>query len=127
MNPSVWLGWALAVAAVVAGWAAYGWAGVVLAVTVFWLLLQFSRALRVLRIASAAPVGQVANAVMLHSRLKRGMRLPEVLVLTRALGHKLAEEGARETWAWADGAGDRVLLTLQHGRLVHWELQRAAA
>jgi hypothetical protein len=131
MNPSVLLGWGLALAAVVAGWLAYGWPGVVLAVTVvvFWLLLQFSRALRVLRIAGSNPVGRVANAVMFHSRLKRGMKLPEVLVLTRSLGRQVAEIDAQgqETWAWADDAGDEVRLTLQNGRLAQWELQRAAA
>jgi hypothetical protein len=45
---------------------------VVLAVTVvvFWLLLQFSRALRVMRRPPARPVGTVPNAVMLHARLR---------------------------------------------------------
>ena len=77
----------------VGGWLSYGGPGVALALTVivFWLLLQFSQALRTLRIASANPVGFVANAVMLNAKLKAGMRLPEVLVLTRALwagGHR---------------------------------------
>ena len=63
-------------AALAAGYVGYGWPGVVLALTVvvFWLLLQFSRALRTLRNAASGPVGQVASAVMLHSRLKAGMR-----------------------------------------------------
>ena len=45
------LGWALALAALVAGYVGYGWPGVVLAlsVVVFWMLLQFSRALRAMR------------------------------------------------------------------------------
>jgi hypothetical protein len=53
---SALVGWALAVAAVAAGYVGYGWPGVVLAVTVvvFWLLLQFSRALRVMRGPPAA-------------------------------------------------------------------------
>jgi hypothetical protein len=125
------VGWALAAAALVAGWFSYGWPGVVLAITVivFWLLLQFSRALRVLRVAGANPVGQVANAVMLHARLKPGMRLPEVLALTRSLGRKVAEDtaAATESWAWTDAGGDTVQLTLRDGRLERWELQRAAA
>lgn len=55
------LGVALAVAALGLGYTSYGWRGVVLAVTVvvFWLLLQFSQALRVLREAGARPVGTV--------------------------------------------------------------------
>ncbi len=129
MNPQALIGWALALAAVVVGWLSWGWQGVVLAVTVvvFWLLLQFNRAVRVLRIAGSNPVGSVANAVMLHAQLKKGMRLPEVLVLTRALGRQVATEGTAETWAWTDAGGDTVQLTLQNGRLTHWELQRAAA
>jgi hypothetical protein len=59
MNPVV--GWGLAVLAVAAGWLGWGWRGVVLAVTVvvFWLLLQFSRTLRVLRAAGQRPVGTI--------------------------------------------------------------------
>ncbi len=131
MNVQTLIGWALAVAAVVVGWLSWGWQGVVLAVTVvvFWLLLQFNRAVRVLRIAGSNPVGFVANAVMLQAQLKAGMRLPEVLVLTRSLGRKVAEDPATttETWAWTDTGGDTVQLTLRNGRLSHWELQRAAA
>ena len=50
-------GWALATLAVAVGWWQMGWMGVVLAitVTVFWLLLQFSRSLRVMRNAADAP------------------------------------------------------------------------
>ncbi|HZF79260.1 MAG TPA: hypothetical protein VEZ89_05665 [Rubrivivax sp.] len=128
-NP--WLGWALALAAVIAGFVSYGWKGLVLAITAiaFWLLLQFSRALRTLRDAAQAPVGLVANAVMLHSRLRTGMRLPEVLRLTGSLGRKVqapATQAADEAWLWADVAGDEVLLLLRDGRTQSWQLKRAA-
>ena len=75
MNPQI--GWTLAVVATALAWYQYGWQGVILAISVivFWLLLQFSRALRVLRQASARPVGTVPNAVMLHSKLRAGLRL----------------------------------------------------
>jgi hypothetical protein len=118
------LGWALAVAAVAAGYVGYGWKGVALAVTVvvFWLLLQFSQSLRVLRIASARPVGLVPSAVMLNARLARGMRLPDVLKLTRSLGRRVAE--TPETWAWADEAGDEVEVQLEGGRITAFELKR---
>lgn len=124
---SAWLGWALAAAAVAAGYVSYGWKGVVLAVTVafFWLLLQFSQSLRVLRIASARPVGVVPNAVMLNARLNTGMRLPQVLKLTRSLGRRVADEP--ETWAWADEAGDEVEVRLEDGRITRWELKRKPA
>ncbi len=107
------LGWALAALAVAAGYAGYGWQGVVLAVTVivFWLLLQFSRSLRVLRDAAGRPLGQVDNAVMLHARVHAGMRLPEVLKLTRSLGRKVGDEPV-EAFTWCDAAGDEVRVEL---------------
>jgi hypothetical protein len=128
-NP--WLGWSLAVAALVAGFFSYGWKGLVVAVTAiaFWLLLQFSRALRTLRDAAQAPVGTVASAVMLHSRLAAGMRLPDVLRLTRSLGRRAgaaaSAQPATETWAWADAAGDEVEVLLCDGRVHSWQLKRA--
>jgi hypothetical protein len=54
-------GWLLATAAVAVGAWQWGWRGALLGLTVvvFWLLLQFSRSLRVLREAGAAPKGSV--------------------------------------------------------------------
>jgi hypothetical protein len=118
----------LALAALVAGWLGWGWRGLVLAVTViaFWLLLQFSRTLRVLRNAAAQPVGTVANAVMLNARIKPGMRLAEVITLTCSLGRKTGD--APETFAWHDGSGDEVSVEFDvGGRCTRWELKRAAA
>jgi len=123
-NP--FIGWALAALAVAIGYAQWGWPGVVLAVTmiVFWLLLQFSRALRVLRKAGAAPMGQVPNAVMLHAKLQRGQRLPQILAFTKSLGTKLADDP--ETFEWRDAGGDAVRVELRGGKLERWTLQRAA-
>ena len=123
-NPLV--GWALAVLAVAVGYFQWGWQGVVLGVTVivFWLLLQFSRALRVLRNAGSAPVGQVPSAVMLHTKLQRGQRLPEILKFTKSLGIKLADDP--ETFEWRDAGGDAVRVELRGGRLEHWTLQRTS-
>lgn len=123
------LGWALAVAAVAVGYAVYGWPGVVLAfsVIVFWLLLQFSRALRVLRTAGSSPVGSMANAVMFNAKLSKGMRLPDVLKLTRSLGRRIGDSETPEVWAWADESGDEVQVQLQGGHVVGWQLARAAS
>ena len=121
------MGWGLALGALAVGYTGYGWRGVALAVTViiFWLLLQFSRALRALRNAAGRPVGVVDNAVMLHAKLNAGMRLPQILGLTRSLGNKLADP-PDEAFSWADAAGDSVRVQLRHGRLSAWTLQRAA-
>jgi hypothetical protein len=119
------LGWVLAVLAVAVGYAGTGWKGVVLAVTVivFWLLLQFSRSLRALRDASGRPVGAIDSAVMLHSRLHPGMRLVQILRLTRSLGRKVADDP--ETFAWRDAEGSEVRAEFRAGRLAAWRLLRA--
>jgi Flp pilus assembly protein TadB len=121
------LGWVLAVVAVGVGWQGYGWSGVALAVTVivFWLLLQFSRALRVMKKASNAPVGHVDSAVMLNAKLKSGMTLMQVISLTRSLGSKVSD--SPETWAWSDAAGARVTLTMAGAKLQSWALTRPDA
>jgi len=119
------IGWVLAVAAVAVGYAGYGWRGVLLAVTVivFWLLLQFSRALRVMRLAAQAPVGQVPSAVMLHAKLHPGMPLMAVIKLTRSLGRKVRDEP--ETFAWRDESGAEVEIEFAGGRCQVWRLTRA--
>jgi hypothetical protein len=121
------VGWALAAAAVVVGWFSYGWRGLVLAVTVisFWLLLQFSRTVRLLRRAGAAPVGHVASAVMFNAQVRRGMRLADAIALTGSLGRKLPEDP--ETFAWRDGGDDEVTVVFDRGRCTRWELRRAEA
>lgn len=127
MNREAVLGWVLAVAAVAVGYVQWGWQGVVFGLTlvVFWMLLQFSRALRAMREAAGAPVGVVPSAVMLNARLRTGMKLPQLLRLTRSLGRKAAE--SPETFEWADGSGACVRAEFEGGRLARWALRRPAA
>ena len=127
MNVHSLIGWGLALAALVSGYLAYGWPGVVLAlsVVVFWLLLQFSRALRAMRKAGQSPIGTVPSAVMLHARLKTGMRLLDLIQITRSLGEKLADEP--ETFRWTDASGASVVVELEGGRCQRWRLQRPEA
>jgi len=122
MNPFV--GWGLAVIGIAMGYALWGWRGVGLAgsVIVFWLLMQFSRAMRVMRTAGGRPIGQVASAVMLQAKMRTGMRLMDIILLTNSLGEKRAERP--ETWRWTDASGASVTVELVGGRCTRWDFQR---
>ena len=124
MNLNSMLGWALALLAVFVGWRAYGWQGVLLAVTltVFWLLLQFSRVLRAMKLAGQAPVGHVPSAVMLNAKLARGMTMMKVTGLTKSLGTKVGDSS--DTWCWRDDGGASVTVSFERGRCARWALQR---
>ena len=118
----------LGVAAV--GWMghrAYGWPGLALVAggVVMWALLHTTRMLTVLRRAAQHPIGTIASAVMLHSRLERGMTLLQVLALTRALGTQTGDrENPVEQYLWTDASDASVHCTFTHGKLAHWELLR---
>ena len=120
------LGWGLALLATALGYHFFGWRGVALAASgmVFWLLLQFSRAMRVMKAAAQSPVGTVPSAVMLNARLKAGLRLMDVLMLTRSLGEKLCDEP--ETYRWTDSSEVSVTVEFAKGHCVRWTLARPA-
>lgn len=118
------LGWALAVVAVALAYVQYGWPGALVAISavVFWLLMQFTRAMRAMRVAGSAPMGSVASAVMLNAKLKTGQRLMDVITMTRSLGEKLSD--APETYRWTDSAGVSVTVEFNNGQCVRWTLAR---
>ncbi len=122
MNPR--LGWLLAALFAFAAWRAYDWAGLAFAASaiVFWLLLQFNRAVRVMKNAAASPVGHVASAVMFHAGLVRGMTMLQIVTKTRSLGRKL--EGSDDDWRWSDDGGASAVLRFERGRLVRWQIER---
>jgi hypothetical protein len=122
--PNVVIGWVLAVAAVALGYVQWGWPGVALGVSVvvFWLLLQFSRAMRVMKMAGAAPLGHVDSAVMLHAKLSKGMTLMQILPLTRSLGVKVSD--VPEIFEWRDTSGAVLRVELVGGRCSAWALER---
>ena len=127
MNPA--LGWTLAAVALGVGWLGWGWRGIVLAFTVivFWLLLQFNRALRAMRAAAGRPIGSVASAVMLQSKLRPGMTMLQVVGLARSLGERLTPDGApRERWRWRDAGNVVVEIAFEGGKVREFELQRPA-
>ncbi len=117
--------WALAIVALIVGYRVQGWQGVILAVTIigFWLALQFSKAMRVMRVAAQRPVGSVPSAVMLHAKLHRGMKMLEVITVTRSLGREQSPKS--EVFAWHDDTGASVQATFVGGRLASWTLQRS--
>ncbi len=118
------VGWGLAALAVAAGWWGYGWPGVVMAISVvvFWLLLQFSRAMRAMKTAATAPKGRVDSAVMLNAKLKPGLTLMQVIALTQSLGERVND--SPETWAWVDDGDSRVSLVFHGAKLQSWQLTR---
>ena len=120
MNP--WVGAGLALLGLILGGVLLGWQGVIFAMTVivFWLLLQISRLMRVMKLAGAAPLGSVSNAVMLASKLHAGMKLVDLIALAGSLGVKQAPE----TFVWRDAGGDAVEVKLVKGRLAEWRLLR---
>ncbi|MCE4557358.1 hypothetical protein [Pelomonas cellulosilytica] len=121
MNP--WIGTGLALASLLVGGALLGWQGAIFATTgiVFWLLLQITRLMRIMKLAGSAPLGSVANAVMLGSQLHAGMKLVDLIALAGSLGVKQAPE----TFLWRDAGGDAVEVVLRKGRLADWRLIRA--
>jgi hypothetical protein len=124
MNKDAIFGWALGSLAVAVGYMQWGWPGVMLAITlvVFWMLLQFSRAVRAMREAAGAPVGSVESAVMLHARLRSGMTLTRLLRLAGSLGRKLEDDP--EVYEWVDASGAAVEAVFDGGRLARWALRR---
>jgi hypothetical protein len=118
------LGWLLAALFTFAAWRAYDWAGLAFAASaiVFWLLLTFNRAVRVMRNAADSPLGHVPSAVMFHAGLTRGTTMLKIVTQTKSLGRKV--EGSDDDWRWSDDGGASVVLHFERGRLVRWQLER---
>ena len=111
-------------------WRHYGAPGLLLAVLVlsFWLLLQFTKLMRLLRTVGARPLGRVPDAAALHARLKPGMAMVDVLRLTLSLGQlRTPPDTDPEQRCWADGTGQAVVGTFEHGRLASFELETTRA
>jgi hypothetical protein len=117
----------LGVVVVIVAWRGYGWPGVALAAggIVMWMLLHFTRMMKVLQRASARPVGFCDSAVMLNAKLRPGVNLLHVVAMTRAIGEQLSpKEQQPELYRWTDGSGSHVTCEFLHGKLVKWELFR---
>ena len=122
MNPV--LGWALAAAFAYVSWHVYSWPGLAMAASaiVFWLLLQFNRALRLMKKAADSPLAEVPSAVMFHAGLHEGMTMLQTVANTNSIGRKV--EGADDNWRWSDPGGSSVVLHFERGRLKRWQIER---
>ena len=112
---------------VVVAYRGYGWMGVGLVVTgiVTWMLLHFTRMMKVLQRASNRPIGYCDSAVMLNARLRPKMNLMHVVAMTRAMGEQLSEKEAQpEVFRWTDGSASHVTCEFAAGKLVKWALER---
>lgn len=108
-------------------WRSMGWQGVfaVAGGLMMWLLLHYTRIVKVMSRAAERPVGFVASAVMLNAKLKPGVNLLHVITLTRALGERRSAEGEEpEIYRWTDGSDSHVTAEFVRGRLVRWALER---
>lgn len=122
---------ALALALCVAAWRSYGWQGLLLAALMisFWVLLHFTKLMRLLRAAADQPIGDVRDVRQLQARLKPGMPLHEVVRHAGCLGQRLPDEDqtGTERFAWQDPEGRALHLTFRQGRLSHIARQDSAS
>ena len=120
----------LGVVVIAVAYRGYGWPGVALAGggIVMWMLLHFTRMMKVLQRASNRPVGFCDSAVMLNAKLRPGVNLLHVIAMTRALGEQLSpKEQQPEVYRWTDGSASSVTCEFARGKLVKWELLRPEA
>ncbi|OWQ46453.1 hypothetical protein CDL60_13325 [Roseateles noduli] len=113
----------LAIAAIVVGTYYFGWKGAILGTSavIFYLLLQFSQLMRVMRTAQKSPLGHVSSAIMLNSKLHAGMKLIDLIRMCKSLGVKVQEN----TYRWTDTGGDAVDVVMENSVVARWTLIRA--
>ncbi len=117
-------------ALIVLGYRSYGWSGAAgaLGLVVMWMLVDFTRMMKVLRLAGKRPVGFVDSAVMFNARLRKGITLVRTIAQTQSLGVAQTPEGVEpEVFRWTDASGSYVNCTFVAGRLQAWELVRPLA
>lgn len=120
-----WLFPALALTLILAAWRSYGWQGVLLATLMlsFWVLLHFSKILRLLRTAATRPLGHCRDCRALARALKRGMPLYRVVQFTHALGLRQdSADAAVDRFVWHDPQDWQLEVVLWHGRVSEWTL-----
>ncbi|MBS0455582.1 MAG: glycerate kinase [Proteobacteria bacterium] len=127
MNFRRFLGPLVGLVLIAAAYRAYGWGGVALVTggLVMFLLLHLNRTMTVLRRAADRPIGSVASAVMLDSKLRKGVNVLHVIAMTRALGElRSPKDEQPETFRWTDAGGSYVDAEFYGGKLRSWSLTR---
>jgi hypothetical protein len=120
---------AMAVALSYAAWRSYGVPGLLLAVLMlsFWLLLHFTKLMRLLRTVAARPMGRTRDAEALRARLKPSMAMVDVIRLTLSIGQlRTPPDTEPEERHWLDDTGQAVVCRFEHGRLVSFRLEPAS-
>ena len=122
------IGWpVLGVLLVAFAYHSYGWLGVAIVGTglIMWMLLHFTRMMKVMSNAANRPMGYVGSAVMLNAKLKPGSTLLHVVAMTKSLGELISPKDQRpELFRWTDGGKSHVTCEFLGGKLVKWELVR---
>lgn len=121
------LWWLFVVGAPLVAWKQYGLPGLATALgaVLFWLLLQFTRVMTVMKTAARRPKGYVRDAANLHRRMRLGVKLFDLVRATGGLGVLVSAEGQQpEVYHWTDSGGVRLTCTFDNGRLVAYELGR---
>jgi hypothetical protein len=117
----------LGIVVVAMAYRGFGWPGVALAAggIIMWMLLHFTRMMRVLQRAANRPIGYTDSAVMLNARLRPGVNLLHVMAMTRSVGEHVGSKDAQpEVYRWTDGSGSHVTCEFVDGKLAKWELFR---
>jgi hypothetical protein len=117
----------LGLALLYGGYEAMGWPGVAFVIggILMWVLIHFSRMMKVLERAADRPVGYCDSAVMLNAKLRKGVNMLHVMAMTRAVGEALSDQDVQpEIFRWTDGSASSVTCEFVNGRLVKWELSR---
>lgn len=119
---------ALAAALAYAAWRSYSWPGLILALLMlsFWVLLHFTKLMRLLRTVADRPMGRVRDAGALAKRLKPGMPLVDVMRLTLSIGAlRSAPDTDPEVRTWSDDTGQTAVCHFEQGRLVSFRVDTA--
>lgn len=126
IRTAIW--WSAMLLVLWGAWRQYGALGLMLAFSMlmFWLTIQFSQTMRVLKRAAGQPKGTVAHALKLHIKLKPGMKLLSVIGMTGSLGEMLSAPNTQpEVFRWSDHSGASVTARFLDGRLLDHSIARA--